>query len=1127
MSPDISRQGEFQTRLLPQLLDLLIDPAFIVELKEGDPFVISGANTAFLHLMGSREKEEILGQSFEGYLDSSDKTPLFLPEDVASDSSPEKEALRQDRVLLRKDKSRFLSEIRMKRLMFGEIPFLLGTVRDITEMAQQGLFQEVGKEIEHYEKKEQSLEYLLARVIEKISGTFPFPEVIFSGFEEKSSIYGSRNLPACSGLPQENVYYAAIAHPENRAGNQEESMTMAVIFRDRQDLTPSLLSRLELFSRKMEKALRDSQQPGSRVHRDVLFELAPDGICLLDSDSLDIIDVNPVFCRLLGFPDKSFLVGTSILDWWELTESSAREILHKMIDVRNVSFSFEQRHIKMDGSHLLASISGAWIPYGVKGALMLHVRDVTTEHEDEILNRISVELDQKILSGLPIMDLLEFIVRKISLEFSFQIVFFTIPEPSGGIVFVGLDPSFPKYSPVLEELFSMNRWDRSPGRESSFGRAIRSGLPQFVTGDEIESSPPGSIYNAFGIASIFSIPVPRDAGQLPWGALTIADHNINDLSGRLRTRLIELAERIRIAFMRHEEMDLVRVLKLAMESSRNIEIIAFKDGRIEWANESFFKMIRSDGKLLPDIDLAGIFPEPAVKGRKVSLIEAVALSEPFTGEFEGATGGGHRFLVETMIVPLKDRTGKADRVLIQQKDITRDREIDLIDRLMNQLDEMILLGTPFPMLSFLVAAKAREIFHAEAVAIGLFGDDGRVASQAVSSISPVFEEELREWGSHVKSRESGFGEDPDFLLPGSSYLAGWMNGNRMQEFRRFSLTENNREIGYIAFFFKRIAALEADSLARIEKLARRFSLVYERYQQEEQRRLHETAMSAVANGILITGSDRQIQWVNDAFLQMSGHERDDLIGQVPFILRDSPGEDKSASNFWKKIFSGETFEGFLEDQKKDGSRYMVEATVTPILINDEIRNFVVIQKDQTQRIQQEQEFWRLAHTDHLTGLLNRQAFMERINLEIGHCQSSGNGLALLFLDMDGFKEINDTWGHGAGDYFLKSIGERILAHIRSSDIVARIGGDEFVVLLEMSSEQKDLGPFLDSFVKRLSVPVDYDGRSLQATVSIGVSFFPKDALSAEEMIRKADMAMYASKNMGKNRWSFCRKDSAT
>ncbi|EQD54582.1 diguanylate cyclase, partial [mine drainage metagenome] len=124
--------------------------------------------------------------------------------------------------------------------------------------------------------------------------------------------------------------------------------------------------------------------------------------------------------------------------------------------------------------------------------------------------------------------------------------------------------------------------------------------------------------------------------------------------------------------------------------------------------------------------------------------------------------------------------------------------------------------------------------------------------------------------------------------------------------------------------------------------------------------------------------------------------------------------------------------------------------------------------------------------------------MERINLEIGHCQSSGNGLALLFLDMDGFKEINDTWGHGAGDYFLKSIGERILAHIRSSDIVARIGGDEFVVLLEMSSEQKDLGPFLDSFVKRLSVPVDYDGRSLQATVSIGVSFFPKDALSAEE-----------------------------
>jgi PAS domain-containing protein len=144
MFPDISRQGEFQPRLVPHL-DLLIDAAFIVELKEGDPFVISGANTAFLHLMGFREKEGILGQSFEGYLDSSDKTPLFLPEYVAPDSSPEKEALRQERVLLRKDKSQLLSEIRMKRIMFGEIPLLLVTVRDITEMAQQGLFQEVGR----------------------------------------------------------------------------------------------------------------------------------------------------------------------------------------------------------------------------------------------------------------------------------------------------------------------------------------------------------------------------------------------------------------------------------------------------------------------------------------------------------------------------------------------------------------------------------------------------------------------------------------------------------------------------------------------------------------------------------------------------------------------------------------------------------------------------------------------------------------------------------------------------------------------------------------------------------------------------------------------------------------------
>jgi diguanylate cyclase (GGDEF)-like protein/PAS domain S-box-containing protein len=1114
---DLARERKPHNPFVDLLLDVLPDPVLVLETQnEGAP-TIYGANPAFFHLMGLGEKDRILGQSFLEYLDPSDKTPLIFPDGTAPGDRAE--PLKKERVLLRKGQGRFLSELRMKRLVDGGESLCLVMVRDITEIHQREAFEKISREIEHYLKNEIPLESLRAFVIRNISGTFPFPEVSFS--HEKNGIQPVES--AGSGTPFADLYQRVFTLRENEFAKEEESITMEVRFRNSGDGTPSFLSCLDGFSGKMDKALEHFSQLQPRAEKDALFELAPDGICLIDFDSLKIIGTNPVFCRLMGFPDQSFLVGSSIVDWWELSEAGARKILGKVIDAKGSSFSFEQHHVRMDGSHILTSISGSCIPYGDSMALMLHVRDITAEHEAEILSRLSVELDQKILRGAPIMDLLEFIVRRISLEFSFQIVFFTIPSPQGTIAFVGIDPAFPKYSPLLDRVLFMNRWDLPPGSESSFGRAIRTGLPQFATGDDLEHSPIGDLCNAFGIASVFSVPVTRDAGQLPWGALTIADQNVNDLSERLRSRLIELSERIRIAFIRHEEMDLVRVLKLAMESSRNIEFIALKDGTIEWANASFFKTVQSDGPL-SEMDLSAIFPEPASKGQKITMTEVIALAGSFTGEFMGVTATGHPFLVETMVVPLKDRFGVVDRMLIQQKEITQDREIELIDRLMSQLDEMILLGKPFSMLASLVATKARELFYAEAVAIGVVGSDRKIHARAQSASSPLLEEELREWVNHPKPDGIEWNMTSESLIQESSPLAGWMNGNQIQEFRRFPLIENNRDNGYIAFFFKKIGVLESSSLDRIEKLARRFSLVCERYQQEEQRRLHETAMSTVANGILITGSDCRIQWVNDAFLQMSGFRRDELIGQTPFILRHFSGEIPQTDEFWKIILSGETFEGFLEDQKKDGSGYTVEATVTPIRMNDEIKNFVVIQKDQTQRIQQEREIFRLAHTDQLTGLLNRQAFMERIKLEISHASRSGDQLALLFLDLDGFKKINDTWGHGAGDFFLKTIGERILSGIRSSDVVARLGGDEFVVLLKNVPDQAGLEPFLDTFVRSLSVPVPYDVSPLCATVSIGVSLFPKDAGTAQEMIKKADMAMYCSKNKGKNTWCFYQEN---
>ena len=293
---DLARERKPHNPFVDLLLDVLPDPALVLETQnEGAP-TIYGANPAFFHLMGLGEKDRILGQSFLEYLDPSDKTPLLFPD--GTDPGDWAEPFQKERVLMRKGQGRFLSELRMKRLVNGGESLCLVMVRDITEIHQREAFETISREIEHYLKNEIPLESLTAFVIRNISGTFPFPEVSFS--HEKSGIQPVES--AGSGTPFAHLYRRVFTLRENEFAKGEESITMEVRFRNSGDWTPSFLSCLDGFSGKMDKALEHFSQFQPRAEKDALFELAPDGICLIDFDSLKIIGTNPVFCRLMGFP---------------------------------------------------------------------------------------------------------------------------------------------------------------------------------------------------------------------------------------------------------------------------------------------------------------------------------------------------------------------------------------------------------------------------------------------------------------------------------------------------------------------------------------------------------------------------------------------------------------------------------------------------------------------------------------------------------------------------------------------------------------------------------------------------------------------------------------------------------
>ncbi|RKD27136.1 PAS domain S-box protein [Ammoniphilus oxalaticus] len=208
-------------------------------------------------------------------------------------------------------------------------------------------------------------------------------------------------------------------------------------------------------------------------------------------------------------------------------------------------------------------------------------------------------------------------------------------------------------------------------------------------------------------------------------------------------------------------------------------------------------------------------------------------------------------------------------------------------------------------------------------------------------------------------------------------------------------------------------------------------------------------------------------------------------------------------------------------QKKSGNYIDVEARVSSILNETGyVLSFVLVMRDITDRKQSEQKIYHLAYHDTLTQLPNRRLFMDRIRKEVRYAKQFQSQLAIIFLDVDRFKQINDSWGHESGDLVLTEVGKRIKQSIRSNDLLARMGGDEFTVMLTNITDMKEAEQvakrILDSFQK----PIKIGKKKHTITCSLGISFFPSDGKSAEELIKRADMALYAVKDQGRNGYLF-------
>jgi diguanylate cyclase (GGDEF)-like protein/PAS domain S-box-containing protein len=272
-------------------------------------------------------------------------------------------------------------------------------------------------------------------------------------------------------------------------------------------------------------------------------------------------------------------------------------------------------------------------------------------------------------------------------------------------------------------------------------------------------------------------------------------------------------------------------------------------------------------------------------------------------------------------------------------------------------------------------------------------------------------------------------------------------------------------------------------------------------------------------GIMITDAQGIILDVNDTFATITGYARDEVIGKNPRLLNSGRQGHEYYVELWRSLLKKGHWYGEVWNRRKSGEIFAEMQTISAV--RDEhgvIQNFVSLFSDITPMKEHEHELEHIAHYDALTQLPNRVLLADRLQQAMFHSQRRQHVLAVVFMDLDGFKSVNDTHGHATGDTLLIEISQQMKSALREGDTLARIGGDEFVAILADLEHVKDCEPVLTRMLAAASERVSVGSLSLQVSVSMGVTFYPQEGADADLLLRQADQAMYAAKQAGKNRY---------
>ena len=459
-------------------------------------------------------------------------------------------------------------------------------------------------------------------------------------------------------------------------------------------------------------------------------------------------------------------------------------------------------------------------------------------------------------------------------------------------------------------------------------------------------------------------------------------------------------------------------------------------------------------------------------------------------------------------------------------DRTEAKRNEMVLALLAEVNRRLLQREPLGTIHPFICNRVADIFHFALVSIGQRQPDGTVRMSGIAGPNApgASAQEIRwdrpssEGGITGAAIRTGLVQRVE-AEQDSSFGSAWRNrdaGRKIGASIALPLTARGAVLGALTVHARRPDAFDPKTVDILLRLTQQVSLSLDYAAELTEIQLQSVALDAVSHPVIVTSRDGTIEWANAAFTSMTGFARDEVLGRTPRIQKSGLHGPAYYQDLWATILSGRTWEGETTNRRKDGSVYVEDQAITPVRgENGEIAHFVAVKRDVTERKRFEEAIVHLARHDPLTDLPNRRVVEENLGRLLARSER-GIPSALLLIDLDNFKEVNDRVGHASGDDVLRTFARLFLETVRPGDLVGRIGGDEFVVLLEGAGaeEARVAAERIRERAEHVPVPEGYDGPPLGVSVGVAAVQGHGDPAS---VLATADAALYEAKAGGKGR----------